>query len=405
MRVDSGDPGAGPMPPPGQSERLFHGFLEAAPDAVVIIDGGGMVVQVNSQAVKLFGYRQEELVGRPMEVLMPERFRETHIAKRGAYLAEPRPRSMGLGFALFGLKKDGGEFPIDVSISALPPEHGVLFASAIRDMTEHRQLEAELRARTRELEDADLQKDNFLSAVAHELRNPLSALAYVGQILRSPQVDAAARQKASDVIERQTAHMSRLVEDLLDLARVRRGKLALRREPIDLRAVIPAAVEFSRLLIETRKHNLEVASSAEPLLVNGDPTRLAQVLSNLLTNAAKYTPKGGHIRLMAGRENRSIVVRVRDDGAGISRERLARVFDLFSQFGAGEDDRAGGLGIGLSLVRRLVELHGGTVAAFSDGPGQGSEFVVRLPMLPEETDAPDPGAAPDPARDVGPGIS
>jgi len=390
-------PTAGRMPHAGQPERLFHGFLEAAPDAVVIIDGGGVIVQVNRQAERLFGYLREELLGRPLEVLMPERLRGSHVAQRQAYSDDMHPRPMGRGLDLIGLRKDGREFPIDVSLSPLPNEEGVLMASAIRDMTDHRRLEDELRARTRELEEADRQKDHLLSAVAHELRNPLSALANVAQILRSPQADAAIYQRASHALERQTAHMARLVEDLLDLSRVRRGKLTLRRESIDLRTIAPKAVEMSHSLIEARKHNLEVAQSPEPLSVSGDPVRLAQVVSNLLTNAAKFTPEGGHICLTTAREDGVAVVRVCDDGAGIPQQMLSRVFDLFTQVGVAGDDQAGGLGIGLSLVRLLVELHGGTVAAFSDGPHQGSEFVVRLPLLPDGPDAAEPSPAPDPA--------
>jgi len=380
-------PPAGPLPLAGWPERLFHGFLESAPDAVVIVDGGGVIVQVNSQAERLFGYTRVELLGRPLEVLMPERFRGSHIAHRQAYSDNMHPRPMGRGLDLIGLRKDGREFPIDISLSPLPSDAGVLMVSAIRDMTDHRRLEDELRARTRELEEADRQKDDFLSAVAHELRNPLSALANVAHILHSSQVDAAVQQRVSNVIERQAAFMARLVEDLLDLARVRCGKFTLRRESIDLRTVVPTAVEFSHPLIEARNHHLEVTPPAEPLWVSGDPNRLVQVVSNLLTNAAKYTPEGGQIRLTALREDGAAVVRVRDDGAGIPHEMLSRVFELFTQVGAAGEDRAGGLGIGLSLVRRLVELHGGTVAAFSEGLGRGSEFVVRLPLLSEKPDA------------------
>ncbi len=392
--TDMEHPPARPMLPASQPERLFHGFLEASPDAVAIVDGGGMIVQVNSQTENLFGYRREELVGRPLEVLMPERFREMHFALQGKYIADdPRPRSMGRGLELFGLTKDGREFPIDVSISPLQLEPGVLIASAIRDMTDHRRLEDDLRARSRELQEADRQKDHFLSAVAHELRSPLSALICVLPILRSPQVDATARQMVSGVIERQTAHMARLVEDLLDLARVRSGELTLRPESIDLTTIAPKAVELSHSLIDARKHNLVVDQSPEPLWVSGDSARLVQVVSNLLTNAAKFTPEGGHIRLTTAREDGMAVIRVRDDGTGIPLEMLSRVFDLLTQIGATGGDSAGGLGIGLSLVRRLVDLHGGTVAVFSEGPGQGSEFVVRLPLLPEGSDAAGPNGS------------
>ena len=381
------DPAVRPIFPPAQRERLFHGFLEAAPDAVVIIDADGAIVQVNSQAEKLFGYRREELVGRPIELLMPERSRSSHVAQRQAYYADMHTRPMGNGLDLFGLRKDGREFPIDVSISPLRTEAATLVASSIRDMTAHHRLEDELRLQTRELEEADRQKDHFLSAVAHELRSPLAVLTQVAQLLRSPQAGAAVHQQAVGMLERQTAHMARLVEDLLDLSRVRCGKVTLRRVAVDLRTVIAKAVEISHPLVEARKHHLEVAQSPEPLCVNGDSTRLVQVVSNLLTNAAKYTPQGGHIRLTAVRKDGAAAVFIRDDGVGIPKEMLSRVFDLFAQAEPAGEGSAGGLGIGLALARRLVELHGGTVEVISDGPGQGSEFVVRLPLLPNGPDA------------------
>lgn len=386
---------AGPIPRSGWPEQLFHGFLEAAPDAVVVIDGGGVIVQVNSQAERLFGYAREELLGRPVELLMPERFRGSHVAQRLVYSDNMHPRPMGRGLDLRGLRKDGREFPIDISLSPLPNDTGVLIASAIHDMTDHRRLEDELRARTRELENADARKDDLLAAVAHELRSPLSTLANVAHILNCSGVDSAVQQRISVVVGRQTAYMARLVEDLLDLSRVRRGELTIRRELIDLRTVVATAIEFSQLLIEARKHHLTIAPSAEPLWVSGDPSRLVQVVSNLLGNAVKFTPEGGHIRCTTASEDGMAVIRVRDDGAGIPQEMLCRVFDLFTQLGATGDDRAGGLGIGLSLVRRLAELHGGTVAAFSDGPGRGSEFVVRLPLLPAGPDVAEPSAPPD----------
>ena len=373
---------AAPATLAARPSRLFRGFLEAAPDAVVIIDEVGTIVQINSQTEALFGHPRRELVGRPLEVLMPERFRGMHGAKRRSFFADPAPRSMGRGLARFGLRKDGREFPIDVSLSPLPPEAGRLVASSIRDMTAQRQLEDELRRQTHELEEADRQKDQFLSAVAHELRSPLGVLQNVGSLLRSPQASVAVREQALAALDRQTAYMARLVEDLLDLSRVRCGKVTLRREVVDLAALCSNAIEMSQPLIQTRRHHLELAPSDEPLWVRGDSTRLLQVLSNLLTNAAKYTPDGGHIWLSAATEDDAAVIRVRDDGAGISKEMLPRVFELFTQGGGGGNASAEGLGIGLALARRLVELHSGTVEACSEGPGRGSEFVVRLPLNP-----------------------
>ena len=396
MRNDVDDPTGGPKLPDEHHERRFHGFLEASPDAVVIIDGDGVIVQVNGQTEKLFGYSREELVGHALEMLMPERSRGSHVAKTRAYTANPQTRPMGRGLDLFGLRKGGDEFPIDVSISPLPPEGGLLVASTIRDMTSHRRLEEELRQRTHELEEADRQKDNFLSAVAHELRSPLSVLTLAAQILRLNQADTTVHEQTLGMLERQTSHMTCLIEDLLDLSRIRCGTFVLRREVVDLRRVFIIAVEMGQPLVESRKHHLEVEQFTQPLWVSGDSSRLVQVVSNLLTNAAKYTPEGGHIWLSAAREGAAVVVRIRDDGVGIPKEMLSRVFDMYTQVNPAGGSSAGGLGIGLTVVRQLVELHCGTVEVTSDGSGQGSEFVVRLPLLSNGSDA-EPNAAPDPA--------
>ena len=381
--------------PAGQPEHHFHGFLETAPDAVVIIDGNGVIAQVNSQTEQLFGYGRAELLGRPLEMLMPERYRGSHFAQTRAYTADPRARPMGSGLDLFGMRKDGSEFPIDVSISPLPPQKEIFIASTIRDMTSHRRLEEELRQRTRELEEADRQKDNFLSTVAHELRSPLTVLSLAVQFLRLPQADPKLHEQTLSRLERQTAYMARLIEDLLDLTRVRCGTFTLRREVVDLRSVFVTAAETAQPLIESREHRLELTPFPEPLWVIGDPARLIEVVSNLLNNAATYTPKGGRIWLSAAKEGQTVTVRIRDDGMGIPKEMLSRVFELFARAAPAEDSSAG-LGIGLALVRRLVELHGGTVEATSDGPGKGSEFIVRLPLLPNGPEA-GSGAAPYPA--------
>jgi PAS domain S-box-containing protein len=233
-----------------------------------------------------------------------------------------------------------------------------------------------------ELVDADKRKNEFLAMLGHELRNPLSPILSALQILRQPDTDSSVAEWSRKVIERQVQHMARLVDDLLDVSRITRGKIELRMEPVDLLAVVARAVEASRPLIEKNGHELTPSLPPEPVPLRGDPTRLEQVICNLLNNAAKYTPPGGRIWLTVEREGNEAVLRVRDNGMGIRPEMLTRVFDLFVQTERGLDRAMGGLGIGLTLVRSLVELHGGKVQAFSAGLGEGTEMVVRLPVLP-----------------------
>ena len=230
-----------------------------------------------------------------------------------------------------------------------------------------------------ELREQDRRKDEFLATLAHELRNPLAPIR-TGLSLLQLARDESQERRVREMMERQIGHMVRMVDDLLDVSRITRGKVELRKERVELRTVLESALETSRPLMEAAKHVFRVSLPDEPLWLSADPTRLSQILANLLNNAAKYTPTEGQIRLSAEREGAQMVVRVEDTGVGIPADMLPKVFDMFTQVGRSIDRAQGGLGIGLTLVRRLVELHGGTVEATSDGPSRGSTFTVRLPL-------------------------
>ena len=217
--------------------------------------------------------------------------------------------------------------------------------------------------------------------LGHELRNPLAPIRNALRIMKQRGPDDPDHAWARDVVERQLTQLKQLVDDLLEVSRVTSGKVRLDREPIDVATIVAFAVETSRPVIESHRHRLSMALPDRPVFVDADPNRMAQVLANLLNNAAKYTEDGGQIRLAVAREGHQVAFRVRDTGVGIPREMLARVFDLFAQSDQSLDRSQGGLGLGLTLVRSLVELHGGTVEARSDGPGRGSEFIVRLPVM------------------------
>jgi signal transduction histidine kinase len=230
-----------------------------------------------------------------------------------------------------------------------------------------------------QLRDSDRRKDEFLAVLAHELRNPLAPIRNSLQLLRVGDGDMI--EQARSVMERQLEHMVRLIDDLLDVSRITRGKIQLRKERVELSTAVQNALEATRPLIEASNHELTVTIPAEPAYLDADSTRLAQVFSNLLTNAAKYTERAGRIWLTVERHAGEAVVSVRDTGIGIAAEHLPHVFDMFSQGAPALERSQGGLGIGLSLVKGLVEMHGGNVEAHSDGPGKGSEFIVRLPVV------------------------
>jgi CheY-like chemotaxis protein/nitrogen-specific signal transduction histidine kinase len=264
------------------------------------------------------------------------------------------------------------------------------------DITERRKVEAALL-------DAARRKDQFLAMLAHELRNPLAPIRNATQVLKIVGGGDSNHEWARQVIERQVQHLTRLVDDLLDVSRITSGKVVLQREPVDIATVISRAVETTRPLIDGRRHELAVALPSGPLRVEGDLTRLVQVVANLLNNAAKYTDEGGRLALSVSRQSDDVVISVSDNGVGVSADLLPHIFDLFTQADRSLDRSQGGLGVGLTLVRQLVEMHGGKVEARSEGPRRGSEFIIRLPLRDGEGELPATDGAPlsDAGRSTG----
>ena len=342
-------------------EEQFKSFLEAAPDAVVIIDQDGQIVCVNRQTENLFGYARDELLGRDVEILIPDRYRARHRSQRDDFVAHPTTRPMGQSVELWGLRKDGSEVSVEISLSPISNRDGILVVSIIRDVTGRRQMEQELR-------EADRKKDEFLATLGHELRNPLAPIRNALQYLGTVGLKEADARTAREMIARQVTVMVRLVDDLLDLSRIGRNKIDIRKQRVELAAVLRSALEASRPLIQEGGHELSVSLPPQTVYLDADPIRLGQVFVNLLNNAAKYTKPGGHIWLTAERQGSDAVISVRDNGIGIPSDMLFRIFEMFTQVDRSKAASQGGLGIGLTLVRQLVEMHDGSIEACSNAP-------------------------------------
>lgn len=287
--------------------------------------------------------------------------------------------AMGEEVAIDSLKRGATDYVLKDRLERLVPAVQRALSEAA-ERTERERLEEELRQRAEELAEAHRRKDEFLAVLSHELRNPLAPVRNAVQLLEVADLSEADRRKARDIIRRQVERLSQLVDDLLDMSRVSRGKIQLKRELVDLSKHALLAVETVLPLLEQRQQRLTHSLAAGPVWVDADPLRLEQIITNLLTNATKYTEPGGRIELATERDAGKAVLRVRDSGVGIAPEKQAHIFDLFMQADPERDVAQGGLGIGLSLVKRLVELHSGTIEVASAGLGQGSEFTVRLPL-------------------------
>jgi PAS domain S-box-containing protein len=365
----------------------FRTTLTSIGDAVVVTDAHGRVTLLNPVAQALTRW-DADAIGRPID----EVFRIVNEATRSP-VEDPVAKVLREG-AIVGLAnhtvligRDGTELPIDDSGAPIRDGRGRVAGVVLvfRDITARRAAE-------QELHENDRRKDEFLAMLAHELRNPLAPIRNAAHTLALLGTPDDRIHWVSGVIERQVGLMTRLVDDLLDVSRITSGKITLRREPVSIGSVIAQSVEAARPPAESRKETLEVDVDPDVGWVDGDQARLVQVVGNLLDNAIKYTEEGGHIRLTAHVDGREVVIAVRDSGVGIATDLLPHVFDLFTQADRSLARRQGGLGIGLTLVRRLVDMHGGRVEAASEGPGHGSEFTIRLPRL--AVDAAEPAAEP-----------
>ncbi len=368
-------------------------LLASVRDSVVVTDLNGIVTYWNEGATRLFGWTALEMVGRHYADRFPEPTR-TLIAD------QIRDRAGGSEWAgeYEDYRKDGSRVWIDARVSRVADLAGrpLGILGLAHDITERKQAVESLR-------EANRRKDEFLALLAHELRNPLAPLRNGLQVMRLASGDPAAVAQARAMMERQLGHMVRLIDDLLDISRINSNKMELRRTRVLLADVLANAVEMARPLIDASELTLAVSLPSERVALDADLTRLAQVFGNLLANSAKYTDRGGHIWLSALRRGEDVFVSVRDDGIGIPADSLSSVFDIFSQVDRSIERATGGLGIGLALVKGLVEMHAGTVTAQSGGPGMGSTFTVRLPAVvstpePMTTETPDRGPSTGGAR-------
>lgn len=367
------------------SEKRLRRFATSDIIGVFFGDVDGGLDYVNEEGLRILGYDREEFAGTPVRwtELTPPEWRD---ADRAA-IDEARTRGCCTPYEKEYTRKDGQRVPVISGFSFLDERHDSIAAFFLDDTGRKRAEKAQ--------RDADRRKDVFLAILAHELRNPLAAIRTAVHLLKMKGSQASEVEWSRQVIERQVRHLSRLLDDLLDVSRIANGKIQLRKTPVDVRDVVTRSAESAGPSLDAKQHRLELRLPDTPLTVTADPARLEQVLSNLLTNAAKYTDNGGFITLRASLEGSEVIVRVRDNGIGIDADLLPRIFGLFTQVDGDRDRSQGGLGLGLTLVRSLVEMHGGRVEARSEGAGTGSEFTIRLPAAD----------APRPAREANAGAA
>ena len=369
------------------ADILFRSMVEEMKEGAVALEASGTIVYANRYFADLMNAQRSALVGASLFPFVPEESRPFFDAL-GPHAQAEASRS-----EIVMRTSDGVSLPVYVTMNRIELEGGTIFCLIVTDLTAERRRE--------QLLSESRQKDEFLAMLAHELRNPIAPIRDAAQIIELVGTSEPRVQRAREVIERQVAQLGRLVDDLLDISRITRGKIHVEKRPVELETIVARAVETARPVIEARRHQLHVELSSDRARVMGDTTRLSQVISNVLHNAAKFTPEGGEIWIRLEQSETEARIVVRDNGIGIKPEMLARIFDMFTQADATLERSQGGLGIGLALVRNLVELHHGRVEVRSEGLGRGSEFVVSLPLLDHLTDPEIPAQSRPLARATG----